>query len=411
MKNWIFSILTLLLITGSAWAQRIDEAQLKKAVYYLASPELEGRRPGTKGERDAAGFIVNQFENIGLQVYPGFDDFQYDFTYTYSRNPHSSADADKVESQAINILAYLDNAAAQTIIIGAHYDHLGVGKHPGTREEDPDGKIHFGADDNASGVAGVLALADYFTNNDRKENFNFVFACFSAEELGLLGSKDMAERLVKGGQKFNYMLNMDMIGRLNPDSRNLHASGIGTAAEWGDLFKDIPHTFNMVLDSSGTGGSDHTSFYLQDIPVIHFFSGIHSDYHKSSDTPDKINYQGQRDILEFIIDLIELTEEKPTLAFQKTKSNMGGASRFKVTLGIMPDYAWQKGGVKLDGVSEGKPAQKAGMQTGDIILQIGEFKLESMQDYMKVLSEYNPGDKVKALVKRNDKELKMDVTF
>ncbi len=398
-------------ISASLFAQEINQQALKEMVYYLASEELEGRLPGTAGEKQSAAYITSHFERAGLTILPGTEDFTTEFTYTLSTSPHGSSNGDSVKGNAINVAGMLDNGASRTIVIGAHYDHLGKGANRSTREENPEDKIHYGADDNASGVAGVLALADYFSNNDRVEDVNIIFVCFSAEELGLLGSKEFVEDIKRESIKPDYMLNMDMIGRLDPNSRNLHASGVGTSKEWVDLLNKAGKSFNMVYDSSGTGGSDHTSFYLADIPVLHFFTGIHSDYHKSSDTPDKLNYEGQKEVLEFIIDLVELTEQQGSLTFQKTKTTNTGTGRFKVTLGIMPDYAWQKGGVKLDGVTEGKPAQKAGIQAGDVIVKIGDTRIETIQDYMKILGEHNPGDKVKAVVMRKDQEMTLDVTF
>ena len=406
--GWIW---VSLFFTTSLFSQEIRQNALKEMVYYLASEELEGRLPGTPGEKQSAAYITSHFERAGLKILPGTEDFTSEFTYTLSANPHGGSSAESVKGNAINVAGMLDNGSARTIVIGAHYDHLGKGPNRSTREEDPENKIHYGADDNASGVAGVLALADYFSNNDRVEDVNIIFVCFSAEELGLLGSKQFVEDMKRESIKPEYMLNMDMIGRLDPDTRTLHASGVGTSKEWVDLLNKAGKSFKMVYDSSGTGGSDHTSFYLADIPVLHFFTGIHSDYHKSSDTPDKLNYEGQQEVLEFIIDLVEMTEQQGALTFQKTKNTNMGTGRFKVTLGIMPDYAWQKGGVKHDGVTEGKPAQKAGIQAGDVIVKIGNTRIETIQDYMKILGEHNPGDKVKAIILRNEKEMTLDIIF
>jgi hypothetical protein len=408
-----FNIIVLFLfISGLGLdAQNIESDKLKEIVYYLASEKLEGRGTGTDGELMAANYIVEKFRSFGLETCPGFDDYFDYFEFSYSPNPHGGPANERISGKAVNVLGYLNNHADHTIIIGAHYDHLGKGPNRSSREEDPSDKIHYGADDNASGVAGVIALADYFSNNNRTESFNIIFTCFSAEELGLLGSKDLAEKLKSYDNNINYMLNMDMIGRLDEEKRNLHISGIGTAAEWGYLFNKINHTFNMLYDSSGIGGSDHTSFYLANIPAIHFFSGVHSDYHKSTDTPDKINYTGQAEILDIIIQLIEKSENENSLTFQETKRTNTGASRFKVTLGIMPDYAWSNSGLKLDGVSDGKPAHKAGLKAGDIILKIGNTEINNIQDYMRVLGEYESGDQADAIIKRNTEEIKVNIVF
>ncbi len=412
---YYIKITLLVLIHFCSWkeliSQNIESEKLKEIIYYLASDELEGRGTGTDGEMMAAMFIAGKFQSFGLETCPGFNDYLDYFEFSYSENPHGGAEIERIAGKGVNVLGYLNNQADHTIIIGAHYDHLGKGPNRSSREEDPSDKIHYGADDNASGVAGVIALADYFSNNNRAENFNFIFTCFSAEELGLLGSKDLVEKLKSFDNNINYMLNMDMIGRLDEEKRNLHITGIGTAAEWGHLFSNINHSVNFVFDSSGIGGSDHTSFYLANIPAIHFFSGVHSDYHKSSDTPDKINYTGQVEILNIIIQLVEKSEKENKLTFQETKTTTTRSSRFKVTLGIMPDYAWSNPGLKLDGVSEGKPAHKAGLKAGDIILKIGNTDINNIQDYMKILGEHESGDQVEAIIKRNTEEIMVNIVF
>lgn len=400
-------------IYGSVWsqAQRIQVDELKRIVYYLASEELQGRGTNTPGEQAAADFLVQEMTRIGLKPYPALGDYQHVFEFSYSANPFLGENAERIQSRGINVVGFLYNGAEKTIVIGAHYDHLGTGELRGSREKEPLGKIHYGADDNASGVAGVLALAEYLANNERTESFNFLFALFSAEELGLIGSKKLVEELEGQLENFVFMINMDMIGRLDPEKKKLYVGGIGTAAEWGMILQDISHSFEMVYDSSGTGGSDHTSFYRANIPVINFFTGLHDDYHKSSDTPDKLNYEGQAEILEYILELIHASEQVGKLTFQETKTRMTGASRFKVAMGIHPDYSWQKPGVKIDGVVEDKPASKAGIMAGDILTKVGDKVIQSIGDYMEVLGKYEPGNEVKVIILRDEKEYQLSVTF
>jgi Zn-dependent M28 family amino/carboxypeptidase len=188
-------------------------------------------------------------------------------------------------------------------------------------DANPKEKIHNGADDNASGVAGVIELARYFASNNKTENTNFLFACFSGEELGLIGSKFLTENSPVDNGSVTYMINMDMIGRLDPQSRALMIHGTGTSPVWEPLLKKLSPKFSIKTDSSGTGPSDHTSFYLKDIPVLHFFTGAHSDYHKPSDDFEKINYAGEADVLKLIAQIInELDGELPLCRRRRRRS-------------------------------------------------------------------------------------------
>jgi len=411
---------------GSIWAQETEVAprttvkvgMLSKDVHFLASDECEGRGTGQPGERVAAEYIRERFESLGLK--PMGTDGSYFHTFPFSYNPrqtHSAHGTDQqddvkpIEGEGINVAAYLDNSAEYTIIIGAHYDHLGRGEFGNSRDPNGVGAIHYGADDNASGTAGVLALAEYFCTNKRREKANFLFICFSGEELGLLGSKKYVEDRLYPARKTNYMVNMDMIGRLDKEDPRLFVHGIGTAPVWDSLVTVHNPGYQLVKDSSGVGPSDFTSFYLAKMPVIHFYTGAHSDYHTPNDTPDKINYEGQAEVLHYVIDIIEATEEMPRLTFQETANKQMGPSRFKVTLGVMPDYSFAGPGLKIDGVTEDRPAQKAGIVAGDIILSIGEQEIETIQDYMKVLGSHEKGDQVPASVQRGDETLKLNIEF
>ncbi|MDF0679171.1 MAG: M20/M25/M40 family metallo-hydrolase, partial [Nitrosomonas sp.] len=209
------------------------------------------------------------------------------------------------EGTGHNIIGYIDNEASYTVIIGAHYDHLGLGENGNSLDANPQGKIHNGADDNASGTAGLIELARYFQKNKKKEKYNFLFISFSGEELGLFGSKYFTEHPTIDLQKVNYMINLDMVGRLDPATKALAVSGTGTSNVWETELKKITTELKIKTDSAGIGPSDHSSFYLKNIPVLHFFTGAHSDYHKPSDDWQKINYSGEKRVLELIIKLIE----------------------------------------------------------------------------------------------------------
>jgi len=201
---------------------------------------------------------------------------------------------------------------------------------------------------------------------------------------------------------------------LNDTTKTLTVGGYGTSPEWGTVFNvaNKQKNFAIKFDSSGTGPSDHTSFYLRNIPVLFFFTGLHTDYHKPSDDFNKINYTGEFYIIKFIESLVKATNTKGKLAFQKTRESATGTSaRFNVTLGIMPDYTFSGGGVRVDGISDGRPAQKAGIQTGDIIVQLGDFDTNSMETYMQALGKFNKGDKTKVKYKRGAETLEGDVQF
>jgi aminopeptidase YwaD len=310
-----------------------------------------------------------------------------------------------------NVVAYINNSAATTIVLGAHFDHLGYGEDNNSRHTGG-AAIHNGADDNASGTAALLELARLLKTNGSKNN-NYLFIAFSGEELGLYGSKYFVEHPTVSLTDVNYMINMDMVGRFSDSSKTITIGGIGTSPSWGALVngeKKMP--FGVKVDSSGTGPSDHTSFYRKDIPVLFFFTGLHTDYHKPSDDFDKINYNGQLLVVNYITRLIARTSSQPKLAFTKTREQQTTTTaRFTVSMGIMPDYTFSGNGVKVDGVSEGRAAQKAGIKAGDVVTQLGEYSINSVESYMQALSKFKKGDATKVKLKRGSDELMFDIVF
>lgn len=310
-----------------------------------------------------------------------------------------------------NVIAYINNNAASTIVLGAHFDHLGYGEDNNSRHTGGSA-IHNGADDNASGTAALLELARILKTNGNKKS-NYLFIAFSGEELGLYGSKYFVDHPTVSLTEVNYMINMDMVGRFNDSAKSITIGGVGTSPTWGTLLnaeKKMP--FSIKVDSSGTGPSDHTSFYRKDIPVLFFFTGLHTDYHKPSDDFDKINYNGQLLVVNYITKLIARTQTQDKLAFTKTREQQTTTSaRFTVSMGIMPDYTFSGNGIKADGVSEGKAAQKAGIKAGDVIIQLGEYPINSVESYMQTLSKFKKGDATKVKVKRGNEELMFDIVF
>jgi len=403
MRTTLISFLILTWV--AATAQQFDPARIKNHIQTLASDGFEGRGSGTAGEQKANDYLEREFQK--LQLAPkgtsGFDQ-----PFTFKAGIHGTGR----EGTAQNIMAYLDNGAAHTIIIGAHYDHLGLGLDGNSTDANPQNKIHNGADDNASGTAGVLELARYFATNKTKEKNNFLFICFSGEELGLYGSKYFTEHPTVSLASVNYMINMDMIGRL-PASGELLVSGTGTSPVWEPVLQKLnTGKIKVKTDSAGLGPSDHASFYLKDIPVLHFFTGSHSDYHKPTDDWEKINYEGEAEVLSLIARLIESLDGEPKLKFLKTKNKqMGSARAFKVTLGVMPSYTSTEEGLLIDGVSDGKPAQKAGLMAGDVITAIGEVEIKNIQHYMDALGKFEKGQIVPVKVKRKGEVQTYLVTF
>ena len=314
-----------------------------------------------------------------------------------------------------NIIGYLDNGAARTVVLGAHYDHLGYGEDNNSMLRTGEKAIHNGADDNASGTAALIELARILKNTKQK-NSNYLFIAFSAEELGLNGSKFFTEHPTIDFTKVNYMINMDMVGRLNDSSQVVTIGGYGTSPQWSSLIdpNNKKNPFVIRIDSSGTGPSDHTSFYRKDIPVLFFFTGLHTDYHKPTDDFDKINYIGETKIINYIsgIVLSPITTDQK-LAFTKTRETQTTSSlrSGSVTMGVMPDYTYSGAGLRCDGVTDGRPAQKAGLKAGDIILKVGDHNISSMESYMQMLGKFQKGDKAKVKFKRGNEEMETEVQF
>jgi len=314
-----------------------------------------------------------------------------------------------------NVVGYIDNGAARTVILGAHYDHLGYGEDNNSMLRTGEKMIHNGADDNASGTAALIELARILKNTKQK-NSNYLFIAFSAEELGLNGSKFFTENPTVDFSKVNYMINMDMVGRLNDSSQVVTIGGFGTSPQWSSLINltDKKNPFIIRIDSSGTGPSDHTSFYRKDIPVLFFFTGLHTDYHKPSDDFDKINYIGETRIINYISGIVlSPISTGQKLTFTKTRETQTTSSMRSggVTMGIMPDYTFSGAGVRCDGVTDGRPAQKAGLKAGDVIVKIGEYNVSSMETYMQTLGKFQKGEKAKVKFKRGSEEIETEVQF
>jgi len=407
IKKIVIPLILLLIV--SCKKEKAPTVSLQDDVYFLASDSLRGRETGTAYELKAAQYIMQRMKDLHLD--PAGDSASYYQTFSFKpkKDPHQEATYVSSDSSitGTNIMGYWDNNAENTIIIGAHYDHLGMGGEGSLHREGP--AIHNGADDNASGVAVMLQLADSLTNSQDK-NHNYLFMAFSGEEIGLLGSNYFAKNPTIDLARVNYMINMDMVGRLRED-KTLSVSGTGTAPIWNQVLNASNLGFKLALKESGVGPSDHTSFYLQDLPVLHFFTGQHEDYHKPTDDAEKLNYEGMQMIVGYITSVISELDDDPKLVFKKTKNESEEVPRFKVALGVVPDYLFDGKGMRIDGVSEDKPAQKAGLLKGDIVIQLGDSTVVDMMSYMRALSTFEEGNSTKVIVDREGKKVEVDITF
>ncbi len=403
------TLILLLFIGHQLVAQKVDagQKQLVNDVTYLSSDKLEGRKTGSKGEDLAAAYIAKRMKKIGLEPKGTDGTWYHQFSFKEKLHPHEQTPSG-IEVQSKNVVGYLDHNAPYTVIIGAHYDHLGFGGHGSLST---DSAVHNGADDNASGVGAILLLASKLKRLNLKK-FNYLFIAFSGEELGLFGSKKYAENPTIFFDNVNFMINLDMVGRLDK-VKGLSVFGVGTSPMWDGILKDIPKEGigNVETLDDGIGPSDHTSFYLKDIPVLHFFTGQHSDYHKPSDDVEKVNFEGIVAISDFIIELIQRTQAKEKSVFTKTKSTRKKAASFKVTLGVMPDYMFEGPGLKIDGVLDDRPAQKAGIMKGDIITFMDDKEITDIYAYMEGLAKYKAGDNCTIKLKRGEEELEVNVIF
>jgi len=406
MKNLLILIFLSLLISCNK--EYKPENKIKEDVAFLADDTLEGRQTGTPGEIKASEYIKDRFEKLGLTP-KGTDGFYQSFTFKPKTHPHEEVKFTENADGTItgrNVVGFINNKAKNTVVIGAHFDHLGYGGD-GSLYRDSIKAIHNGADDNASGVSILLNLASKLKNTNT--NNNYVFITFSGEEMGLLGSNYFVKNPTIDTKSVSYMINMDMVGRLKDSA--LAVYGTGTSPVFKQVLESQNNAFKLIQKESGIGPSDHTSFYLADIPVLHFFTGQHKDYHKPSDDTETLNYDGMVSISNYIFNVISNLNDNAKLEFTKTKNESEETPRFKVGLGVIPDYMYDGKGMRIDGVSEGKPALAAGIKKGDIVIELGENKITDMMSYMKALSVFKKGDKTTIVLKKNGKEVKASIQF
>lgn len=414
------------------------EANLRKTIEYLASDQLEGRRAGEPGATLAAKYIADQFAKVKLKAgasgMNGKPSYLQQFSFTPVRDPHGGATADELNMPAkrydtSNVIGILEGndpvLKKEAIVIGAHYDHLGHGG-PGSLAANST-EIHHGADDNASGVAAIIELARQFAKEKRNKR-TIIFIAFSGEEEGLFGSSFYVQNPVFPLDKTVAMINLDMVGRLK--DQKLTIGGIGTASEWRNLSEAINRTsrydtslssrdcplpataFTLQLNEDGFGPSDHSSFYGKKVPVLFFFTGTHNDYHKPTDTADKINYGGEDNVISYVAAISKAIDQnpvRPTYTVAKSSGISGGRSGFNISLGTIPNYADSTDGLLLDGVRDGSPAAKAGVKAGDKVVKLAGKDIRNVMDYTYVLGEMKAGEEYEIVVLRGTERLTLKI--
>jgi len=395
-----------------------QQDEMRQTVAYLASQELGGRYPGTAGDSLASDYIVGQLRSLKFKpVIKAKKDKGYyqDFNFTKKEQ----------EIRTHNIIAVLPgkdkHLKHEYIVVGSHYDHLGLGGQ-GSGSRRPDTlAVHPGADDNASGDAVVLQLAKHFKQVGSPRSI--IFAFFGAEEQGLVGSKQFLEWMKKAdAQRINLpadpkgivaMVNLDMVGRMRDSAMSV--SGTGTSSTFKAIVEQVAEQtkLNVSCTPDGYGPSDHASFVAAEIPVLFLTTGGHMEYHTPDDLPPTLNYDGLQQTLTFSEALIDRLASLPTTPdyISVPSSNTMKHAKFKVTLGLMPDVmgASRIPGLRADIVVAGKPAHQAGIRSGDVIQEIDGKPVNNINEYMERLSELQPDTTIPVKVLRGEKIITFDV--
>ncbi len=396
----------VLLVSGPAYDKNDELVSLSYKEGSLGIPVIQIRRPLADELLKSSGkSILSLEEEIKKNVQPA--------SFATGETLYASADVKPETVKTHNILGLLQGndpvLKNQYIIIGAHYDHLGMGGM-GSGSRVPDTiAVHHGADDNASGVAALIELAEKFAAHKADLKRSILFIAFSAEEEGLLGSKYFTDHPVIDLKNVDAMINLDMIGRLK-ENHSLQINGVGTSLEATGIVNEFnaDSAFRLTLSPEGYGPSDHSSFYAKNIPVIYLTTGAHVDYHTPRDNYEGINFAGLKEVADYVYKIAnEIDHEPNRLTFREAgpKTQESGRMKLKVTLGIMPDFtSTENNGLRADFVTPGKPAAKAGMLKGDRIISVDGKPVNNIQDYMYRLSKLNHGETVNVEVIRNGKK-------
>ena len=412
-----FVVLSLALALVSQTHAQMQLDDMKQAVEYLASQELGGRFPATAGDTLASKYITGKLRSMKLKpIVKGKKEkgFYHDFTY--------GKDVERTTHNIIAVVPGKDKRLKhEYIVVGSHYDHLGLGgQGSGSRRPDTVA-VHPGADDNASGDAVVLELAKHFKKV--RSPRSIIFAFFGAEEQGLIGSKQFLEWIKQDdSRRINLpqhvkdivaMVNLDMVGRMRDHAMSV--SGTGTSSEFKAMVEQAAEQtgLNVSCIPDGYGPSDHASFVAQEIPVLFLTTGGHMEYHTPADVPSTLNYDGMQQTLEFSQQLITQIAAQPTKPdyISVPSSQKMSHAKFKVTLGLMPDVmgASTVPGLRADIVVAGKPAHNAGIRSGDVIQEIDGKPLKDINEYMERLAELQPGTTIPVKVLRDGKTIVFQV--
>ena len=420
MKTCLLLTVTSVTLAASLTAQTASSPRARKVaddVRYLASDALQGRKTCSSGNDSAAAYIARELHRLHLT--PEGDSGTW-FQHWTVGNTSGNRQAGIAGCAARNVVAVISGRGdlqRQFVVLGAHYDHLGLG--PFGSASGDSGVVHNGADDNASGTAAVLDLARSLAmlqrNRDNRPRRTIVVAWWSGEEEGDLGSAYFAGHMPFAAESVTAYLNFDMVGRLH-DGR-VAALGVRTAPEWQELLDSANARVHLDVHASGDGwgASDHASFTPKHIPVLHFFTDLHSDYHRPSDDADKINADGIVQVADFASALIRRLDTLPRLTFvdvpPPAPSVAASSGRPRPSLGTIPDMSDEPGGVRLTGVRTGSPADSAGMRAGDILVGIGDATITNLQDFQDALMTHSAGDRVEVRYKRGDQLIRVMVTL
>ena len=400
----------------------VTAAELCATIAALADDSLEGRRAGTEGADKAARWIAGRFAGVGLEPLGNGGEYLLPFTFSASvlRDPHadpqafpdtsaggSAGGATVASANVAGLVGGADPALAdEAIVIGAHYDHLGWG---GMGSLAPDERaVHNGADDNASGVAGVIELAQRFAAHPQPRTL--VFAAFGAEELGNLGSGAWVDDPPWPLEATVAMINLDMVGRLR---EKLDVQGTGTSSAWAGLLDSLaadPAAPEIARVPDGFGPSDHASFYGRQIPVLALFTGAHDEYHRPTDDLETIDPQGEVHVLELAARLIEAAADGREIPYAEAPVTQRRATAFKVGLGVIPDYGYAGGGLLLASVRPDGPAAAAGLRAGDVIVELAGHVVSEVYAYTEILADLEADVPVEATVRRGDETFTVLVT-
>ncbi len=400
----------------------INKKNLHDYVAFLTADALEGRLTGTMGEKLAAQYIATQFLKLGLEPAGDNGTFFQEFNFTSGISPIREKKHHLKRGHNVLARLRLGNQAQPLIVIGAHLDHLGHGTLSGSRQrENEKNRIHPGADDNASGVASILEIAAKLHSlkiqNKLQGNKDILFAAWSGEEYGILGSSHFVTNLIKRSAKkslrsqIDAAINLDMVGHLR---KSLVIQGVGSSAEWSQFITEIKqhHAMPILIQNDPYLPTDSTSFYIRGIPTLNFFTGAHDEYHTPRDTAETLNYEGIKSISEFLVDLILTIENKNHVISYKAvhQSSEKPKREFKLYLGTIPDYAGSDvSGVRLSGIAKNSPAEEAGLQSNDVIIKLAGKNIHDIYDYTSVLNSLYVGKPVSLIILRKQKKIALKI--